>query len=415
MTSKSTIRKKFKGINHSLNEKSRRLWCATEALAIKKGGVSIVHVATGMSRSTIYAGIQELEGSNRGRKRKRRRRKQPGGRIRKQGGGAKLTSSKMPEILRALEVLVEPDTKGDPETPLRWTNKGLRKLASELKNQGFDVCHSTVADLLRQCGYSLQLNRKEKEGKSVPNRNAQFQHINKQAMAFQTASQPVISVDAKKKELIGEYKNNGREYRKKGDPLKVNTHDFPNKENGKVTPYGIYDIGKNKGWVNVGVTSDTAEFAVNAIRSWWRSMGRKDYPKASKLMITADCGGSNGYRVKLWKWELQKLANELDLEIHVCHFPPGTSKWNKIEHKMFSYISQNWRGVPLISHEVVVQLIGNTRTSKGLQIEAQLDYRNYEKGKKVDDEDFKGIAITKNEFQGDWNYTISPVVIFEVE
>lgn len=415
MTSKSVIRKKFRRINHSLNEKSRRLWCASEALAIKKGGVGIVHAATGVSRPTIYKGIQELEGKKRGRKRKSRRRQQSDGRIRKKGGGAKSTSSKMPEILSALEALVASDTKGDPESPLRWTNKSLRKLASELKNQGFDVCHSTVADLLRKSGYSLQLNRKEKEGKSVPDRNAQFHHINEQVMAFQKAGQPVISVDTKKKELIGEYKNNGREYRKKGDPLQVNTHDFPSKEGGKVAPYGVYDIGKNKGWVNVGITSDTAEFAVNAIRSWWRNMGKKDYPKATQLMITADCGGSNGYRVRLWKWELQKLANELDLDIHVCHFPPGTSKWNKIEHKMFSYISQNWRGVPLISHEVVVKLIGNTRTTKGLKIEAQLDYRYYEKGKKVDDEDFESIAITKNEFHGEWNYMISPVIVFEVK
>jgi len=406
MTSKSAIRKKFRRINHSLNEKSRRLWCAAEALAIKKGGVAIVYAATGVSRPTIYAGIREIEGKKRGRKRKRRRRKKSDGRIRKKGGGAKSISSKMPEILSTLEALVDPDTKGDPETPLRWTNKGLRKLASELKNQNFDVCHSTVANLLKKTGYSLQLNRKEKEGKSVPDRDAQFKHINEQTMAFQSAGEPVISVDTKKKELIGEYKNGGREYRKKGDPLKVNVHDFPNKEEGKVAPYGIYDIGKNKGWVSLGITSDTAEFAVNTIRSWWKNMGKKDYPKATKLMITADCGGSNGYRVRLWKWELQKLANDLNIDIHVCHFPQGTSKWNKIEHKMFSYITQNWR---------VVQLIGNTRTTKGLQIQAQLDYREYCKGKKVDDEDFKGIAITKNKFRGEWNYTICPVIIFEVE
>jgi hypothetical protein len=414
MSSKSLIRKKFRKINLNLNEKSRRLWCAMEALAIEKGGVALVHAATGVSRPTIYAGIRELE-RRRGRKRKRSRRKITNVGIRKKGGGAKTVTSKMPEISRALEVLVEPHIKGDPTSPLLWTNKGLRKLATELEKQGFDVCHSTVGDLLKQSGYSLQLNRKDKEGKSVPDRNAQFQHINDQVIAFQKTGEPVISVDTKKKELIGEYKNAGREYRKQGDPIKVNVHDFPDKERGKVAPYGVYDIGKNKGWVGVGITSDTAEFAVNTIRSWWYNMGKKDYGNATKLMITADCGGSNGNRVRLWKWELQKLANELDLDIHICHFPPGTSKWNKIEHKMFSYITQNWRGVPLISQEAVVQLIGNTTTTKGLQIQAQLDLRTYLKGTEVADEDFNGIAITRNEFHGEWNYMISPVVVFGIE
>jgi Rhodopirellula transposase DDE domain len=414
MYTKSLIRKKFRKINPNLNEKSRRLWCATEALAIKEGGVALVHAATGVSRPTIYAGIRELE-RKRGRKRKRSRRKILKTGIRKKGGGAKTVASKMPEISRALETLVEPHVQGDPTSPLRWTNKSLRKLAVELKKQGFDVCHSTVGDLLKQSGYSLQLNRKDKEGKSVPDRNAQFQHINDQVIAFHKAGEPVISVDTKKKELIGEYKNAGREYRKQGDPIKVNVHDFPDKDEGKVAPYGVYDIGKNKGWVGVGITSDTAEFAVNTIRSWWYNMGKKDYKNATKLMITADCGGSNGNRVRLWKWELQKLANELDLDIHVCHFPPGTSKWNKIEHKMFSYITQNWRGVPLISQEAVVQLIGSTTTTKGLQIQAQLDLREYFKGTEVADEDFNGIAITRNEFHGEWNYTISPVIVFEVE
>ena len=264
-------------------------------------------------------------------------------------------------------------------------------------------------------GYSLQLNKKDKEGKSSPDRDAQFRHINAQAQTFLDAGEPVISVDTKKKELIGEYKNGGREYRKKGDPLKVNVHDFPDKEGGKVAPYGVYDIGKNKGWVSVGITSDTAEFAVNTIRCWWIKMGKKEYPKITKLMITADCGGSNGSRVRLWKWALQKLANELDIEIHVCHFPPGTSKWNKIEHKMFSYITQNWRGVPLISPETVVQLIGNTKTTKGLQIEAQIDYMEYCTGKEVDENDFAGIAITRNEFRGEWNYIISPTFVVEIE
>jgi hypothetical protein len=275
--------------------------------------------------------------------------------------------------------------------------------------------NAKVALLLKQLGYSLQLNKKEKEGASSHDRNAQFEHINKQVIAFQEACEPVISVDTKKKELIGEYKNGGHEYRKTGNPVLVNVHDFPDKEKGKVAPYGVYDIGKNKGWVSVGVTSDTAEFAVNTIRAWWKNMGKKEYRKATKLMITADCGGSNGNRVRLWKWELQKLANELDLDIHVCHLPPGTSKWNKIEHKMFSYISQNWRGVPLISQETVVQLIGNTKTTKSLQIQAQMDYRKYRKGVEVEDKDFNGIAITRNMFRGEWNHTISPVITIEVE
>ena len=414
MTFKNIIQKKYQKISSSLDEKSRRLWCATEALAIKEGGVAMVHAATGVSRPTIYAGIRELEGKRR-YKGKRRRQKKSDGRIRKKGGGAKSTSSKMPNILTTLEALIEPGVKGDPQSPLRWTNKALRKLSSELEKQGFDVSHSTVAGLVKKIGYSLQLNKKDKEGKSSPDRDAQFRHINAQAQTFLDAGEPVISVDTKKKELIGEYKNGGREYRKKGDPLKVNVHDFPDKEGGKVAPYGVYDIGKNKGWVSVGITSDTAEFAVNTIRCWWIKMGKKEYPKITKLMITADCGGSNGSRVRLWKWELQKLANELDIEIHVCHFPPGTSKWNKIEHKMFSYITQNWRGVPLISQETVVQLIGNTKTTKGLRIEAQIDYMEYCTGKEVDENDFAGIAITRNEFRGEWNYIISPTFVVEIE
>lgn len=409
VTSKSVIQKKYRRISHSLNEKSRRLWCAAEALALKTGGVAMVHAATGVSRPTIYAGIRELRGK-RPYKGKRRHPNTSNGRIRKPGGGTKATSNKMPEILPALEALIEPGVKGDPQSLLRWTSKALRKLTSALKTQGFDVCHSTVSGLVKKLGYSLQLNKKDKEeGKTSPDRDAQFHYINNQAKDFLDAEEPVISVDTKKKELIGEYKNGGREYRKKGDPLKVNVHDFPDKEAGKVAPYGVYDIGKNKGWVSVGVTSDTAEFAVNTIRHWWMKMGKKEYPNATKLMITADCGGSNGNRVRLWKWELQKLANELDIDIHVCHFPPGTSKWNKIEHKMFSYITQNWRGVPLISQETVVQLIGNTKTSKGLQIQAQIDYQEYLKGIEVDDRDFASIAITKNEFRGEWNYIISPV------
>jgi transposase len=406
LTSKNAIRTKYLRINHSLNEKTRRLWCAAEALSIGDGGVMLVHEATKVSRSVIYRGIKDVQ--------QKGRRKKSKGRVRKKGGGAKLVSSKMPRIFVALEILVEVATKGDPELPMRWTNKGLRKLSVELKGQGFQVSHSTVASLLEEMGYSLQLNRKEKEGKSVPDRNAQFEHINEKAKNFLKEGVPVLSVDTKKKELIGDFKNAGREYRKKGDPIKVNTYDFPDRGEGKVAPYGVYDIGKNKGWVGVGITSDTAEFAVNTIRDWWYKMGKKEYANISKLMITADCGGSNGNRVRLWKWELQKLSNELNMDIHVCHFPPATSKWNKIEHKMFSYITQNWRGVPLISREAVVQLIGSTKTTKGLEIQAQIDYRDYQKGREVDDEDFSEIAITRDQFHGEWNYTISPVVTINI-
>lgn len=404
-TSKNAIRIKYLAIKHSLSEKSRRLWCATEALAIGRGGVSLVHAATRVSRPTIYAGIKEIQ--------RKRINKKLRYRIRKKGGGSKSISSKMPGVLLSLESLVDPSTKGAPEATLRWTNKGLRKLSKELGKQGYKISPPTVAKLLKQAGYSLQLNRKEKEGKSVPDRNAQFEHINEKSKKFIQEGRPVISVDTKKKELIGNFKNGGREYRKQKDPIQVNVHDFPEEE-GKVAPYGVYDIGKNKGWVSVGVTGDTAEFAVNAIRSWWRKMGKKDYKNSAKLMITADCGGSNGNRVKLWKLELQKLANELDMEIHVCHFPPGTSKWNKIEHKMFSYISQNWRGVPLISHETVVQLIGNTTTTKGLAIKAQIDFRDYKKGRTVSDEDLQQIALVPDLFHGEWNYTIFPTVQIEI-
>lgn len=402
MIKKGQLQKKYNGIKHSLNEKSRRLWCATEAIAIGKSGVAMVHAVTQVSRPTIYAGIREL--------RRKPNRKKSGQRIRKKGGGAKSILSKSPEISKELVALVEPTAKGDPMSSLRWTSKSLRHLTQELKKKEFCVSHQTVANLLKNENYSLQLNKKEREGKSVPDRNAQFEYINEQIKKFHSEGQPVISVDTKKKELVGNYKNAGREYRKKGDPLEVNMHDFPNEEDGKVAPYGVYDLGKNKGWVNVGITSDTAEFAVNTIRSWWRKMGKADYFKASKLMITADCGGSNGNRVRLWKWELQKLANELQIEIHVCHFPPGTSKWNAIEHKMFSYITQNWRGVPLISREAIVQLIGSTKTTKGLKIEAQIDYREYEKGREISDKDYESIGVVPSDFRGEWNYRIEPMV-----
>ena len=404
--SKQQLLQKYRGIKHSLNEKTRRLWCASEAMAIGKHGVAIVSSVTQVTPPTIYAGIRELK--------RKPNRKKSGQRIRKKGGGTKTILSRQPKISQELEALVEPAIKGDPMAPLLWVSKSLRNLSRELGKKGYDISHVTVAGLLQDAGYSLQLNRKERDGKSVPDRNAQFEHINEQAKIFLRERQPVISVDTKKKELVGNYKNWGREYTKKGEPVEVNMHDFPDEQEGKVAPYGVYDLGKNKGWVGVGITSDTAEFAVNTIRDWWKKMGKKDYPKASKLMITADCGGSNGNRVRLWKWELQKLANELRMDIHVCHFPPGTSKWNKVEHKMFSYITLNWRGVPLISREAIVQLIGNTTTTTGLKIESQIDYRRYEKGKEVSDQDFESIGIVLDKFHGEWNYRIEPMVRISV-
>jgi transposase len=406
MITKSCVRKKYNGIKGNLTERTRRLWCASEALAIGKGGVALVHSVTQVSRPTIYAGIREL--------RKKSGKKKLRGRIRQKGGGAKLIIDKIPRIMQELRNLVDSTTKGDPMTFLCWTSKSLRNLTRELKKKGYYVSHATVANLLKKEGYSLQMNRKEREGKSVPDRNAQFEHINAQVKIFHQEGQPVISVDTKKKELIGNYKNGGKEYRKKGDPLEVNMHDFPDEKEGKVAPYGVYDLGKNKGWVGVGITNDTTEFAVNTIRDWWHKMGKKDYPHAHKLMITADCGGSNSYRSRLWKWELQQLANELQLTVHICHFPPGTSKWNKIEHKMFSYITLNWRGVPLISREAVVQLIGNTTTTKGLKIKAQIDFRTYEKGREVSERDMASLGITADQFHGEWNYRIEPMVNIEI-
>ena len=311
-------------------------------------------------------------------------------------------------LLNNLNALIDPTTRGDPESPLRWTCKSTRNLANELKTQGNDVSHMTVARLLRELDYSLQVNKKTLEGTQHEDRDAQFKYINSSVLTLQGNNQPTISVDTKKKEIIGPYKNNGKDLCKKGQPTKVNTHDFPDKRLGKVAPYGIYDIGKNNGWVSVGVSADTAEFAVNSIRTWWYKMGEVSYRSATELLITADCGGSNGYRVRLWKYELQKLADELKLKIHVRHFPPGTSKWNKIEHKLFSYISQNWRGMPLISREAVVNLIAKTKTSTGLLVRSVLDENEYKKGKKISDDEVATLNIKGDIFHPEWNYTISP-------
>jgi hypothetical protein len=393
------FKQKYETISCCLNERGRRLWAATEASAYGRGGIALLCEATGFSNNTIHKGLKELSNPDAMALK----------RVRKPGGGRKHVTEKKDnkDILKSLDNLVDPTSRGDPESLLRWTSKSLRNLAQTLEKDGYKVSHPTVANLLRELDYSLQSNKKVLEGKSHEDRDAQFVYINQSVIDFQEKGQPTISVDTKKKENIGEYKNNGREFSKKGKPTKVNTHDFPDKKLGKVVPYGIYDIGMNKGWVSVGISGDTAEFAVNAIRTWWYKMAANSYQKASEILITADCGGSNGYRVRLWKVELQKLANETNLKIHVRHFPPGTSKWNKIEHRLFSYISKNWRGKPLISREAVVNLIGSTSTTKGLTVEAVLDENEYKTGKKISKSEIESINIQKEKFHPEWNYTIS--------
>jgi len=394
------INQKYNAIKGCLDEKGKRIWAASEALSFGQKGITIVSKAIGMSRSTIYKGIEEIKSPK----------KRSQNRIRKKGGGRKNIFKKQKNIKKALNKLVEPTAKGDPESHLLWTCKSTRNLADSLIAQGYEISHSTTASLLKKMDYSLQVNKKTLEGSSHKDRDAQFRYINSSISSIQKRGQPTISVDTKKKELIGNYKNNGKEFSQKGKPIEVNGHDFPDKKLGKVVPYGIYDIGKNKGWVSVGISSDTAEFAVNSIRTWWYKMGKIVYPGATDLLITADCGGSNGNKIRLWKYELQKIANELNLKIHVRHFPPGTSKWNKIEHRLFSYISKNWRGRPLLTKEVVVNLIANTKTRKGLIIKAVLDENKYEIGKKISSKEFSTINIQGDEFHPEWNYTISPKI-----
>jgi transposase len=391
------IQSRFTNLQPFLDERLRRIYVAAEAEAIGHGGVSVVSRATGVSRRAIAIGKKELKSPQPMSKR----------RIRKKGGGRKRTTDKDPSLKIDIEKLVEPVTRGDPESPLRWTCKSVRKLAEELGHMGHTVSHNLVAEVLRSMGYSLQANRKTLEGASHPDRNAQFEHINKKVKAYQSQNQPVISVDTKKKELVGDFKNNGRELRPKGQPEKVRIYDFVIPELGKVSPYGVYDVTGNTGWVSVGIDHDTSSFAVESIRRWWYSMGHERYPHARRLLITADSGGSNGYRVRLWKIELQELANETGLSISVCHFPPGTSKWNKIEHRLFSFISQNWRGKPLVSHEVIINLIAATTTKKGLRIECEIDTNSYPKGVKVTDTQMQSINIDRDSFHGEWNYTIS--------
>jgi DDE family transposase len=397
------IRKKYEALTGVLNERTRRLWAAVEAEAIGHGGISRVVAATGLSWPTVVKGIAELEKQRTGGP------ALPPSRVRRPGGGDKQLKDKDPTLLSDLDALVEPTTRGDPMSPLRWTCKSTRKLADELKKQGHKASAQTVAVLLKEQGYSLQSNRKTTEGQSQhPDRNAQFEHINKMAKAFAKRGQPVISVDTKKKELVGDYKTPGREWRPEGEPEAVQMHDFPDPRVGKAIPYGVYDINRNEGWVNVGVDHDTPDFAVAAIRAWWKHMGSQRYPDATDLMITADSGGSNAARSRGWKMALQKLADEIGIRISVSHFPPGTSKWNKIEHRMFCHISQNWRGRPLLTHDVVVNLIANTTTRSGLTIKAKLDKRAYRTGVVVTKADFATLNIEPSRFHGDWNYAMAP-------
>jgi len=385
-----------------LDERMRRQWAAAEAKSYGWGGIRAVSTATGLSPNTIAKGLEELESQRINTS------VASSARLRRPGGGRKRATDADPGLASALERLVDPSTRGDPMSPLRWTCKSTTQLASELTRQGHPVCARTVGRLLKASGYSLQGNRKTKEGADHPDRNAQFEHINATVMRFQRRCQPVISVDTKKKELVGEFRNGGREWQPKGEPVEVRVHDFMDKELGKAIPYGIYDITKNEGWVSVGIDHDTARFAAEAIRRWWKKMGSKRHRGARELLITADGGGSNGSRCRLWKVALQDLADQLEMPVHVCHFPPGTSKWNKIEHRMFCHITQNWRGRPLVSHEVIVNLIANTATTQGLQIHAELDAESYPTGVKVTDEELAAVKLKASKFHGEWNYRILP-------
>lgn len=394
----AAIKKRFEKLDRYLDERLRRLVAGAEALAIGRGGISAVSRETGLCREAIRQGCQELEQQN----------ALPQGRIRRKGAGRKRTVDRDSTLKADLERLIDPVTRGDPESPLRWTCKSTRQLAEALTEMGHRTSHRMVGELLRALGYSLQGNRKTLEGGSHPDRNAQFEHIYTQVKQFQGRGDPVISVDTKKKELVGNFKQQGLEWRPEGQPEAVRVYDFQDPELGKVAPYGIYDPTLNIGWVNVGTDHDTAQFAVESIRRWWHSMGAPCYPKARHLLITADGGGSNGSRVRLWKRELQALATELGLAITVCHFPPGTSKWNQIEHRLFSFITMNWRGRPLISHEVVVNLIASTTNRKGLRVYCELDDSEYPKGIKVTDAEMDGLKIQRHAFHGEWNYTILP-------
>ena len=398
MADEIAIGERFRALAGELNERQRRLFAAAEARSAGRGGIAATSRATGMAVDTIRKGIGELECGQ----------ALAPGRVRKPGAGRKALTEIDLTLLVDIERLVAEDCRGDPESLLLWTSKSVRHLAAAVRDAGHEVHFATVAKLLRQLGYSLQANAKTKEGASHPDRDAQFRHISATAKTAIAAVAPVISVDTKKKELVGDFKNGGREWRPKGCPELVRTHDFPDKQLGKAIPYGIYDLANNEGWVNVGIDHDTAQFAVASIRSWWQHLGSERFPGATRLTITADCGGSNGYRLRLWKLELQKLADETGLEIAVCHFPPGTSKWNKIEHRMFSFITMNWRAKPLVSLETIVNLISSTTTSSGLEIYARLDEGTYPAKIRVSDEDFNTINLHGDAFHPEWNYTIKP-------
>lgn len=396
------IQRKFAALTAILDERAQRQWAAAEAQALGYGGISCVAQATGLARDTIRRGLHEL----------RLRQEQPDAvvpvRLRQPGAGRKALTVLDPDLRVALENLVEPLTRGDPESPLRWTCKSTRTLAEELTRQGHPISDRTVAALLYEAGYSLQANSKTREGRQHPDRNAQFEYINKQARRFQKRGQPIISVDTKKKELVGDFKNPGRQWRPQGEPEQVRVHDFPDKNLGKVIPYGVYDVTHNQGWVSVGIDHDTAYFATASIRRWWAEMGVQRFLRAEELLITADGGGSNSSRSRLWKVALQQLADTIGLRLTVCHFPPGTSKWNKVEHRLFCFITDNWRGQPLLSHQVIVNLIANTTTSQGLIVKAALDENHYETGIKVTDKQLAALALTPAKFHGNWNYTLRP-------
>ena len=392
------VRTQFQRIEPFLDERGRRLYAANEAMALGRGGATAIAAATGIARSTINRGMVEL----------RVARNEIGRGIRRPGAGRKREVERQPGLLAALEAVIEDAIRGDPEAPLRWVSRSQRNIAEALRRQGFKVSQRLIGQLLREQKYSCQANRKTREGTNHPDRNAQFEHINATVKAAIAAGEPAISVDTKKKELVGDFKNGGRELRRQGDPEPVRVHDFEIKSLGKVAPYGVYDIAANEGWVNVGIDADTAAFAVESIRRWWQRLGKARYPNARCLTITADCGGSNGVRLRLWKRELQRFADETGLAVTVAHLPPGTSKWNRIEHRLFAYISQNWRGKPLVSHHVIIQLISATTTDTGLAVTCDIDRNSYPKGIKVTDAEMAALNIQHNAFHGDWNYTISP-------
>ena len=395
------VAEKFEALAPFLDEAGRRMWAATEAHTLGRGGVAAVQRATGIAKSTIYRGLSDLDSGA-------AELLAYEGRLRREGGGRKSLADNDPSFLGALDRLIDPQTRGDPGSPLRWTSKSTEKLANELRNQGFSVSADTVGRMLRRVGYSLQSNRKRLEGTSHADRDGQFEKIAQLSRSMRRQRAPVISVDTKKKELVGRFSNSGREWRPKDAAESVNVHDFPSLGDGKAVPYGIYDVGRNEGFVSVGIDKDTAEFAVRTIRRWWKRLGRRHYPEARSILITADCGGSNSPRCRLWKAELQKFADDTGLRVRVSHYPPGTSKWNKIEHRLFSQITTNWRGRPLTSHQVVVDLIGATTTNTGLKVYAYLDERVYRKGRQVTDQEIDSLRIKRDEFHGEWNYIVLP-------